>query len=510
LLRPRLVLLLGLVVVQLAAAPSLDARSRRRARRPRAAAAQAESAPLTGTLSERLAALVAKPPVQRSAIGVVIQKVGEKTPVFSVNPETPLTLASTTKLFTTAAALDRLGKDYTFKTRLFRDAEVGPDGVLPGHLVVVGGGDPALSGRLYDDDPLAVFRPWAEALASKGVKKVRDGLVLDVSFFDDVRVHPDWPPSQEQSWWQAPISALSYNDNVVLVRATGGVRPGAPALLGFYPAGPPLLSIIGRVLTTTGRGGSLGVRRPSGSHTVLAAGRVGSRGTWSADVTVPDPPLYLAAALTKVLGEAGVDVAGKPALQTVKLDVPPLQTGRTLVYTHETPIVPVIAVCNKRSQSLYAEHILKTLGAEKRGLGTWKNGVAEVKEFLKSKGLDPERYHLVDGSGRSPNNQTTASDYMAFLQTLATSWDKFDAFEPTLAISGDREGSLRHRLLGPNTRGKVFAKTGYIQGVVSLCGYVHAKSGAVYAFTILINGGCPEWKGHAWQDRVVNEIANLG
>jgi PBP4 family serine-type D-alanyl-D-alanine carboxypeptidase len=443
-----------------------------------------------------------------SQVGVVIEKVGEKEPVFSINSDAPLSLASTTKLFTTAAALDRLGKDYTFKTRVFRDAEPGPDGVLPGHVIVAGGGDPAISGRLYDDDPLAVFRPWATALASKGVKRVRDGLVLDVSFFDDVRVHPDWPPAQEQSWWQAPVSALSYNDNVVLVQATGGLRPGAPALLGFYPAGPPLLSVIGRVLTTTGRRGQLGLRRQAGSHTVVAAGRVGKNSTWQADVTVPDPPLYLAAAFTKVLKDAGVTVDGTPKVETARHEAPP--AGRTLVYTQETPIVPVIALCNKRSQSLYAEHILKTLGAEKRGWGTWANGTAEVKAFLTTMGLEPSHYQLVDGSGRSPNNKTTAASYVDYLQALATRWDQFSTFEPTLAISGDREGSLRHRLLGASTRGKVFAKTGYIQGVVTLCGYVHAKSGQTYAFSILINGGCPEWKGHAWQDRIVTELAERG
>ncbi len=243
---------------------------------------------------------------------------------------------------------------------------------------------------------------------------------------------------------------------------------------------------------------------------MLAAGRVGRNRTWSADVTVPDPPLYLAAALTSVLREAGIEVSAPPSLQTAPLNPPTLATGRTLVYTHETPLLPVLAVCNKRSQSLYAEHILKTLGAEKRGLGTWTNGTLEVKEFLTSMGLDPARYALADGSGRSPNNKTTAEDYLALLQALATKWDKFDAFEPTLAISGDREGSLRHRLLGPATRGRVYAKTGYIQGVVSLCGYVHARSGQKYAFAILINGGCPEWKGHVFQDRFVTEIATLG
>ena len=93
----------------------------------------------------------------------------------------------------------------------------------------------ALSGRWYEDDPLAVFQPWAVSLARKGVRVVRDGLLLDVSFFDDAQLHPDWPSEQEQRWYQAPVSALSYNDNIVLVRASGGLRPGSPALLGFEP-----------------------------------------------------------------------------------------------------------------------------------------------------------------------------------------------------------------------------------------------------------------------------------
>src|SRR5262249_1314122 len=215
------ILLLALVAALMCAAHA-EARPRRRARASRTSAAQ-QATPVSGTLAERLATLAAHPPVMRSQVAISVAKLGETEPVFEVNPGTPLSLASTTKLFTTAAALDRLGKDYTFKTRILRDADAGPDGVLPGHVIVAGGGDPALSGRLYDDDPLAVFRPWASALAASGVKRVRDGLLLDVSFFDDVRVHPDWPPAQEQSWWQAPISALSYNDNVVFVQATGGL-----------------------------------------------------------------------------------------------------------------------------------------------------------------------------------------------------------------------------------------------------------------------------------------------
>lgn len=460
------------------------------------------------TLEQRLNALLRRGPVRRSEIGVVVTRLGEDAPLVSLNPQRSLILASTTKLFTSAAALDRLGPEYKFRTRLYRDADVGEDGVLPGHLVVMGGGDPGISGRWYDDDPLAVFRPWAASLAKKGLRSVRDGLLLDVSFFDDVQTHPDWPSEQEQRWYQAPVSALSYNDNIVLVRASGGLRPGSPALLGFDPLGPPLLNLISNVVTAS-RMTWVGVRREAGSHTVVAAGRVGRNRTWVGDVTVPDPPLYFAAALSQVLREAGIHVDAPPTVKTEPGAPLPI-SGRVLLHTHETPLLSAIAVCNKRSQSLFAEEILKTLGAEKRGRGTWENGRAEVAAFLTSLGLDASRYQLADGSGRAHTNRASAAAYVDFLTALASRWKHFETFKGTMAVSGAPDGTLRHRLQGDATIGKVWAKTGNVSGVVTLCGYVQAQSGQTYAFSILLNGGARDVRAHAFQDRLVNELAKFG
>lgn len=459
------------------------------------------------SLAERLLDVARRTPVRdRSQVAVMIAPVGE-APILAMNEDAELVLASTTKLFATAAALDRLGEGYRFRTTLQREGELLADGTLAGRLVVRGGGDPAISGRLYENDPWAVFRPWASALAARGVRSVRDGLALDTSFFDEATTHPDWPAAQEQHWWQAPVSALSYNDNVVLVRVTGGLRPGGRASLGFYPAQPFLMSLVGRVSTRRGSGARVGVSRRAGSARVVASGAVGHRRTWSGDVTVVDPPLYLASALTKVLEEAGIGVGGVPEVRTAPVSMP---MSLPVLHVHETPILPTLAVCNKRSQSFFAEQILKTLGAERRGLGSWENGLAEVSEFLRSLGLDPSRYSLVDGSGRSPANRTSASAYLDFLQAIATRWPHFRSFETTLAVTGDMSGSLRYRMLGPDTRGRVFAKTGNIAGVVTLAGYAEARSGKRYAFVILANGGCGEGRGHAYQDRILATLARFG
>ncbi|MBK8594919.1 MAG: D-alanyl-D-alanine carboxypeptidase/D-alanyl-D-alanine-endopeptidase [Holophagales bacterium] len=459
------------------------------------------------TLAERLAAVARRGPIRdRSQIGVAIAPIGQPA-ILSTNADADLILASTTKLFTTSAALDRLGPGYRFRTSLLQDGEVLADGTLAGRLVIHGGGDPAISGRLYENDPWAVFRPWSAALAARGIRSIRDGLLLDTSFFDDEKTHPHWPAAQEQNWYQAPVSALSYNDNVVLVRVTGAVRPGGRASLGFYPAQPFLMSVVGQVATLGGRGANVGVSRRAGSARVYATGAVGSRRTWSGDVTVVDPPLYLASAFTKALREDGIAVGGLPEVRgRASAPAKPLP----VLYVHETPILPVLAVCNKRSQSFFAEQILKTLGAERRGSGSWKGGLAEVEGFLRSLGLDPSRYRIADGSGRSRENRSSAAAYLDFLQALATRWKYFPQYEPTLAVTGSMDGSLRHRMLGADTRGKVFAKTGNIAGVVTLAGYIEARSGQRYAFVLLANGGCSEGRGHAWQDRILTELARWG
>ena len=132
-----------LLAVVLGLAVSLPAEARpvrkRRAKRP----ARAAALPANVSLETRLATMAARPPVRQSEFAVAVKRLGDAEPLLLVNAQTPLVLASTAKLFTTAAALDRLGPGYRFRTRLYLDRDVPPDGVLSGPLVVAGGGDPA-------------------------------------------------------------------------------------------------------------------------------------------------------------------------------------------------------------------------------------------------------------------------------------------------------------------------------------------------------------------------------
>jgi D-alanyl-D-alanine carboxypeptidase/D-alanyl-D-alanine-endopeptidase (penicillin-binding protein 4) len=424
--------------------------------------------------------------------------------VFERNPDTPITIASVTKMISSAAALHFLGPDYKFKTTFWRRGEI-REGILSGSLLVVGGGDPNISGRFYNDDFNAIFDRWAEGLRRAGITRVAGDLILNSTRFDSVARHPDWPAGQESRWYQAPISALSYNDNVVLVSIRPGSRPGRPVSITIDPPND-LLRPLSRARTVRRGRPRVAVGRSLGSSVVTVSGTVPvRRAWWSTPIAIDEPPKFFGSALTKRLEAAGIEVVGKIVENGVQPDA-----SWTLVATTESELIPTLAVSNKRSQSFYAEQIFKTLAAEKTGKGTWDAAVGLAKQFLLTLGLDPSRYQLRDGSGLSSYNRVSSADMVRFLVAMDHS-PQGPLWKSTLAVNGDGEGSLRHRLRTPDLAGKVLAKTGSLKGVSTLAGYVTAASGRVYAFAILLNGR-RVWdsSGHAFQDRFVRALVQNG
>lgn len=444
-------------------------------------------------------------PGQPNGISIAIADDESGELVFGRNPASPQTIASITKLITTATALHYLGPDYKFRTTLWRRGDV-QQGVLMGPLLVVGGGDPNISGRFYDDDINAVFDRWAEGLRQAGITRVAGDIVLNASFFDGVGRHPEWPAGQESRWYQAPISALSYNDNVVLVSIRPGSRPGRQVGVSIEPPVDILRPVA--LARTVGRRGRVrvAVSRAAGSNSVTVSGTVPLRPAWwSTPITIDDPPTYFGKALANRLKNAGITVSGRIVQKPVKPD-----STWIPVATTESDLLPTITVCNKRSQGFYAEQIFKTVSAEKNGQGTWAGSVLLAREFLATLGLDPSHFQLRDGSGLSSGNRTSAADLVRFLR-LMERHPHGELWRSTLAISGEKEGTLRHRLKDAAARGRVLAKTGSLERVSTLAGYVRADSGRTYVFAILLNGrGVTDGGGQAYQDRLLRALIAHG
>lgn len=434
-----------------------------------------------------------------SKLGVHIVELDTGETAYAYSPDEPRVIASNTKLFTTAAALDALGPGYFFETRLLLRGEL-QAGVLQGDLGVVGAGDPLISGRDYDGDSYGAFRPWARALRERGVRRVTGNLYLAHGLFKGPQVHPDWPRDQLTQWYEAPVDALSFNDNCILVRVSPGRSPGRPAVVETVPPVP--LFRVDNTATTRSKGrGSLIINRAGTLITVKGSIRQGS-GPFETWVTVPDPLLYFGSALKDALAQEGVEVEGHihPAER-----LPGEVWQRVAV--HRSDLLSAVRVTNKRSQNFFAESLAKKLGARLCGTGSWDEGVRAISEFLVSIGIPRGSFTMADGSGMSrynrfaPRHLTTLLRHM-FFHPLGRE------FAQSLPYSGEDMGSWKRRLAIPPYRGNVFAKTGTLSGVSTLSGYAKAVSGKSYAFSILINGSRGDARGT--QDRILMALIDNG
>jgi serine-type D-Ala-D-Ala carboxypeptidase/endopeptidase (penicillin-binding protein 4) len=457
------------------------------------------------TLRSALEEAAIRPPTKKEGVSIAVADLETGETIFEKNAAAPETIASVTKMISTAAALHYLGPTYKFRTTFWRRGEI-REGNLIGSLLVVGGGDPNISGRFYDDDAFAIFDKWAAGLRQAGILRVTGDLVLNASSFDEEYRHPDWPPDRDSHWYQAPVSALSYNDNVVVVSVGRGALPGAPANVTIDPD-TDVVQALTRA-RTVGKAGRIrvAVSRPSGSDIVTVSGTVPSRYfRWAVPLSIDDPPKFFGAALKSRLKAAGIELTGNVVERNV-----PADNAWILVAKTESDIIPTLAIANKRSQSFYAEQIFKTLAFEKSGRGTWESALTLAGQFLTDLGLESSRFTIRDGSGLSVGNRTSATDLVAFLKAM-NRHPQGGLWRSTLAVSGDPEGSLRHRLNDSRNRGLVFAKTGTLNGVSTLAGYVQAGSGKTYAFAILLNGPrVTESRGHAYQDRLIRILIQRG
>ena len=402
--------------------------------------------------------------------------------LYSYRADELYAVASNTKLFATSAALVRLGPDYEFKTRIYARGEI-KKGVLQGDLILLGGGDPNISGRFYNGDALTIPRRWAEATGARGIKKITGSIIADDRFFDRTATHPKWPRDELSYWYAAPISALSFNDNCLKLIVSPAKNVGGLATVLKSPR-TSYVKIKKRLKTAAGGSPSLGLYRKPGTNQVGISGKMplrsSPRSLW---VTVHNPPLYLATIFKEELERSGVEVAGEVRLvkQNEVIDYKRL----VLIAEHKSTLAQTIKIANKRSQNFYAEQILKTLGKEVKGQGSWPAGIRAAADFLEQLGIERGSYRMVDGSGLASGNRFSPLQITRLLKFMAA-----HEFAPIWKDSLSRaglDGTLRSRLKKKPYQGRILGKTGTAARVSALSGYAITPSGETLAFCFLFN-----------------------
>ena len=490
------------------------------------------------SLEHRIAKILSEPDLQRGFWGIEVTSLSSGKVLYSQNSDKLFTPASNTKLFTTAAALALIGPDYTFRTTVETNGALDKHGRLTGDLLLVGRGDPNLSGRELpyalhterDDHPIKVLEQLADELTQKGVKYVDGDIIADDSYFAFERYGEGW--SQDDLVWAdgAPVSALTINDNVVFVSILPADRAGDRAFVSILPFAD-YYRINNRIMTTpAGTGRKIFINREQGSTTLTLWGNVPLEDAGAKEALAIEDPAEFAAAIFRQLLEArGIAVYGRPHTRHTELSslstlsvtaIAPVRGGDepsrslqiqplVLASYQSKPLSEDVRVINKVSQNLHAEILLRLLGREKGAAGSVEGGMEVLRGFLNTAGVPSEQYVFYDGSGLSRQNLVTPHAIVQLLRYAnSQSWGA--TFRDTLPVAGV-DGSLADRFVGMPVKGLVSAKTGSLGGVKALSGYATTVRGDSVAFSILSNNfNLPDKRVLDAMDNIVGEIVADG
>ena len=489
-------------------------------------------------LSQAIEQVLSDPDVARGFWGIDVVSLDTGNRIYGLNENKLFTPASNTKLFTTAAALGLIGPDYRFKTTVESVGTVDKYGRLNSDLVVVGRGDPNLSGRtlpyyLHTERralPIQVLIDLADQLVQKGLKYVDGDVVADDSYYVFERYGEGWSQDDLTWEWGAPVSALTINDNVLFVSIMPADRPGERAFLNITPY-PEYYRIDNRVMTTPQGTGprKIYINREPGSNQITFWGNMpqDDAGTGEA-LAIEDPADFAAKLFRELLEQRGVTVYGRPrtrhtelaSMQTFtvtsiasggggEMSSHPSHVPLVLAGHESQPLAEDLRVINKVSQNLHAELMLRLLGKEKGTSGSIQGGLEVLRGFLTSAGIKPDQFVFLDGSGLSRENLVSPAAVVELLQYAQQQpWGKL--YEDTLPVSG-LDGSLSDRLKTAPAKGVVHAKTGSLGHVNALSGYATTATGERVAFSILCNNhNLTNKKAIETIDQIVEKIVSDG
>lgn len=479
-------------------------------------------------LATRIHAILQADPANQHALwGISAVDLATGASIYAENADKLLMPASNTKLFTTATTLALIGPDYRFLTTIESKSPPDKSGRIAGDVVLVGRGDPNLSGRVLPYlkkterqlPHTRIIEEMADQVVAAGVKVINGDIVGDDSYFVHEPYGEGW--SQDDLMWDygAPISALTVNDNIVFAGVKPGAHVGAIAELTLDPYSS-YYNIRNLVRTTAaGTPRNIGILREPGSMELTFWGTIalGDPGDDEA-LAIDEPALANAQLLRTLLQQRGVIIHGSaraqhsypwqypPPLENLPLVVPQQsEQARTVLARHESlPLIEDLRVINKISQNLHVEMMLRLLGKLRGSSGSFSGGLDVEKHFLTDQvHLDPSEFSFHDGSGLSREGLVT-THALTQLLVYARSQPWGEQLRDTLPIAGE-DGSLSTRFRGTFGADHVDAKTGQLMGVNSLSGYATTRKGHEIAFSIIVNH---HLLGNTKAKQMIDDIVN--
>lgn len=411
-------------------------------------------------------------------IGIAVQSLQTGDWLYEKDADTKLIPASVSKVFTSYTALKRLKPTATFTTRVYTTGLL-KDGQLTGDIYLRGGGDPSLTSE----------RMWmlVNELKRSGIKSITGNMIADSSYFDEEKNPSSRPKYLRDQAYNAPVGALSFNFNTTTIFVRPAENAGDRPVVFTDPENS-YIDVVNQATTgDVGSSNTLNVSRTNFvegdlGDTVLLKGSIPSDSKEQRFYrNIVNPALYTLHMFKTFWEARGLKFTGATKEGTVP-------AGAKLVLEFESqPLWHVVWGMNKFSNNFVADQILKKVGAEVQGVpGSIEKGLVTMKDVLNEIGIKPGDYTISDGSGLTRETRVTPRQIVKVLRSANKDFGMMPEFTASFGIAGE-DGTLRNRMPTEDLQGQLRAKTGSIDGVAALAGYVPSQSGELLAFAILFN-----------------------
>jgi len=410
-------------------------------------------------------------------VSIYVRDASTNEVVLAINDDQPRSPASVIKVLTTYAALDALGPSYTWKTRAYVGGNLA-NGVLNGDLIVVGGGDPYMTAERW-------WR-FVQGLREQGLAKITGDFVIDHSYFAPQEGNRGDFDAQPFRTYNVLPDALMVNFQTSSFTLISNTLRNQPLILvNPLPANLEL-----RNLVRLGNGRCQGYDRGvvfdtpdpiDAPNTLVVRGVFPSAcGSYSISRAIMTAPDYAYGTFRTLWTQSGGAIDGSMRMETL----PP---NASLFYEHDSlPLAEVIRLVNKYSNNVMARHLMLTLGVEKYGPpATIESGRNAIRTWLTGRGIQMPGFVLDNGSGLSRAERVTARGLGEMLD-LAWHSPFMPEFAASLPLSAT-DGTLRNRFKSPGMQGRIRLKTGHLDNVSALAGFVNAASGKTYVVVIMVN-----------------------
>lgn len=439
---------------------------------------------------EAVKQLLSSSRMKGASFSVAVKDISGGGYLYSYDVGRLLTPASIIKAITTATALEMLGDDYSYATRIEYDGTI-ENGTLKGNIYILGSGDPSLGSSHISAGREAFLDKWVEAVKGMGIKRITGRVVADEGVFDTEGASPKWTYEDLANYYGAGSYGVSLFDNLYQLYFRTGAPGSVPEILRTEPHMDIKFHNYLRAAAMA-RDSAWIIGAPYGDECFLYGTMSANRSEYSIKGAIPDPPLFAAKMLDRRLASNGITLSTSPTTRRLLAERGEWRPGarKEILTTYSPPLRQLVEICNFKSHNLYADAMLKTIGLQYKPskgevVSSFGRGINAMKSFWKSKGIDLDNLSIADGSGLAPTDKITAHAMCEILAYMYSKSENQDVFFSSLPACGE-EGSVRSLFKGTRLQGKARMKSGGMAGVRTFAGYI-PKNGKMYSVVIMCN-----------------------